>query len=73
MICDNCGAELVRARTDLPFKRGPHSTVIVRDVPVMECSACPMYLMDDEVMASIDGILAARGSDVELEVVRFAA
>jgi YgiT-type zinc finger domain-containing protein len=59
--------------TDLPFKLGDTSIVVVRGVPVLQCSACPEYLISDSDMRRVEALLGAHARDAELEVVRFAA
>jgi YgiT-type zinc finger domain-containing protein len=73
MKCTTCGAFMGPITTDLPFKVGDHSIVVIKDVPVLQCSACPEYLLSDPDMERVEQILSAHHKDVELEVVRFAA
>jgi hypothetical protein len=60
-------------RTDLPFKLGETSIVIVKSLPVLACENCPEYLIEDEVLRQVDKILARVDRSTELEVTRFAA
>lgn len=73
MRCQDCGSRLHAGVTDLPFKIGDRSIVVIKDVPVLQCDACPHYLLEDSVMAAVDAILARADEAVELEVVPFAA
>ena len=73
MKCTSCGATMVAGRTDLPFKVGRHAIVVVRDTPVLECPACPEFLIDDSDMERIEQVLVSRSPSTELEVVSFAA
>ena len=73
MKCHNCGATLEPVTTDLPFKLSKHAIVVIRDLPVLQCGACPEYLLEDPVMSRVDAILAGVADGAELEVVRFAA
>lgn len=59
--------------TDLPFKVGDRSIVIVKDLPVTQCSACQEYLLEHTVMQRVEGILQATDQATELEIVRYAA
>jgi hypothetical protein len=56
--------------TDLPFKIGESSIVIVRSLPVLQCGETELQ---DLEMARVDGLLAAVDRTSELEVVRYAA
>jgi YgiT-type zinc finger domain-containing protein len=59
--------------TDLPFKRGDRSIVIVRDLPVTQCSTCEEYLLAHPVMQRVERILSTADERAEIEVVRYAA
>lgn len=72
-ICHVCGSATEAIQTDLPFKRDRRSIVVIRDLPVFQCSRCQEYLLEDPVMARVEQILAAVDRDTELEIVRFAA
>ena len=73
MRCRMCGSKLVPAATDLPFKLGPTTIVILRNLPVHQCESCSEYLLDDPVMARVDKILDQVEPEAELEVIRYAA
>jgi YgiT-type zinc finger domain-containing protein len=60
-------------RTDLPFKLGDTSIVVIRAVPVLECRNCTEYVIGDEDMQKVEEILERRAAAAELEVVHFAA
>jgi len=64
---------MIEARTDLPFKVGRHSIVVVKGTPVLECPVCPEFLIADSDMERIEEVLVARSPATELEVVSFAA
>jgi YgiT-type zinc finger domain-containing protein len=59
--------------TDLPFKMSEERIVILKQLPVLQCGACREYLIEDNVMARIDDLLARADSTAELEVIRYAA
>jgi YgiT-type zinc finger domain-containing protein len=73
MKCTICGADLEETSTDLPFKVSDSGIVIVKSLPVLQCSRCPHYLIADRALARVDEILERLGSGTELEVVRYAA
>lgn len=73
MKCHVCGADLIRQVTDLPFKLSETTIVIVKDLPVLQCSGCSQYLMEDPVMERVDEILERADSRAELEIIRYAA
>lgn len=73
MKCTTCGAELHPQQTDLPFKVGQHTTVVVKQLPVLECDSCPEFLIEDEVFVRVEQILAGVNAEAEIEVIPFAA
>ena len=73
MRCHVCGAMLHPLVTDLPFKVGENTLVILKDLPVLQCENCREYLIEDAIMERVDAMLAQVGEAAELEVLRFAA
>ena len=59
--------------TDLPFKIGDTSIVIVRALPVLQCRQCGETELENFAMARVDRLLASVDRSAELEVVRYAA
>jgi YgiT-type zinc finger domain-containing protein len=59
--------------TDLPFKIGDASIVILKSLPVLECRQCGETELDDATMLRVDQLLAAVDGSAELEVIRYAA
>lgn len=73
MKCRICGARMNRIVTDLPFKTGEQTIVILKALPVLQCGMCTEYLIEDVVLSRVDEILAGVGGAAELEVIRYAA
>ncbi len=73
MKCHVCSADMKAVVTDLPFKTGPKTIVIIKELPVLQCGNCSEYLIEDTVMAKVDEIIMNIDSNAELEIVRFAA
>ena len=73
MKCAVCGADLIKATSDLPFKVNDTSIVILKGLPVFQCARCPEYLIEDEVLRRVDEILSKVKGGTELEIVRYAA
>jgi len=59
--------------TDLPFKVGESSIVIVKGLPVIQCPHCNEYTLADAVMVDVEQILESADKTAELEIVRYAA
>jgi len=73
VTCRICGGDMQQRVTDLPFKLGDRSIVIVRDLPVTQCSTCEEYVLAHGVMQEVERILSAADERAEIEVVRYAA
>ena len=72
MICHNCGEELEKLITDLPFKLEDNSIVIIKKLPVYQCQNCHEYMMYDETMEKVDKILNRIDKTAELEILNYA-
>ena len=73
MKCHVCRSEMVLMTTDLPFKLSDTTIVIVKDLPVLQCSGCSEFALEDPVMRRVEEILNDADGRAELEVIRFAA
>jgi YgiT-type zinc finger domain-containing protein len=71
--CTTCGSDLEERVTDLPFKLGDRSIVIVKAVPVLQCPCGNAYLLRHAVMAAVDRLLDGAEKDAELSILRYAA
>ena len=72
MNCHNCGAELKKIITDLPFKVDNSSIIIIKKTPALQCQNCNEYLIEDSVMEKVDSILNNIDSMAELEILSYA-
>ena len=73
MRCRICGGLLESRVTDLPFKIGDSSIVILRSLPVIQCRQCGDTELEQATMSRVDQLLAAVGVSAELNVIRYAA
>ena len=73
MRCSVCASDVQAIVTDLPFKLAERRIVIVKELPVLQCTGCSAYLLDDPVVARVDELLARIDRSVELAIIRFAA
>lgn len=73
MRCRVCGGLLERRVTDLPFKIGDSSIVILKALPVLQCEQCGDTELEQATMVRVDQLLAGVDRSAELEVIRFAA
>lgn len=73
MNCQVCGGKLENVLTDMPFKIGNNSIVIIKKLPVLQCNNCTEYLIEDSVMKNVDKILDNVNPNVELEILYYAA
>ncbi len=68
-----CGGAMEETVTDLPFKIGDTSIVIVRSLPVLQCRQLGEAELENVAMSRVDRLLAAVDRSAELEVIRYAA
>ncbi len=73
MKCRVCGGLLEARVTDLPFKIGDSTIVILKALPVLECRQCGDTELEHATMARVDLLLGAVDKSAELEVIRYAA
>jgi YgiT-type zinc finger domain-containing protein len=73
MRCRICGGLLEPRVTDLPFKIGDSSIVILRALPVLQCRQCGDTELEQVTMSRVDQFLAAVDESAELKVIRYAA
>jgi YgiT-type zinc finger domain-containing protein len=73
MKCHVCGSKLKPLITDLPFKVGDRTIVILKGLPVLQGENCSEYLLDDPVMGRVEEILKRVNAAAELEIIRYAA
>ena len=57
----------------MPFKTGPRSIVILKELPVLQCEHCGEYLVEDSVMERVESMLAKADRQAEVEILRYAA
>ncbi len=73
MRCRVCGGLLESRITDLPFKIGDFSIVILKSLPVLQCRQCGDTELEQQTMSRVDELLSGVDKSAELEVIRFAA
>lgn len=73
MECQVCGAALRSVTTDLPLKVSDRTIVVIKKLPVLQCTGCIEYLVEDAMMARVDELLSRVDRSIELEIVSFAA
>ena len=72
MKCQVCGSTMEPVTTTLPFKINQTTVVIVKNLPVSQCSGCREYLLDDVIMEYVDDILQHVDETAELAVLKYA-
>lgn len=73
MNCRICGGPLEPRITDLPFKTGDCSIVILKNLPVLQCSQCDETELEHATMLRVEELLGGVDRSAELEVIRYAA
>ena len=73
MRCRVCGSQQNQTVTDLPFKLGEHTIVILKGLPTLQCARCAEYSLADTTFVRVEQLLARVESGTELEIIAFAA
>lgn len=73
MRCYNCGENLEKVFSDMPFKVSNESVVIIKRLPVLQCSNCQEYLLEDPVMQRVEEKLSNVSTTAELEILKYVA
>jgi YgiT-type zinc finger domain-containing protein len=73
MKCHVCGTSMTRVVSDLPFRVNRSVMIILRDLPLMECTECSAYAFEDRVMERVHEIVERLRSPSHLDVIRYAA
>jgi YgiT-type zinc finger domain-containing protein len=73
MKCRVCGGTQTPTMTDLPFKTGERSIVILKSLPVLQCERCSEYSIADPTFKKVEEILARVDSATDLAIIPFAA
>ena len=73
MKCHVCGGRLISTISDLPFRIGPTTIVVVKRLPIQECTNCTEFSIDDSVMQVIESMLEQTDETTELAVIPYAA
>ena len=55
--CHVCGGRLEATISDLPFRLGPNHIVVIKQLPVLECSNCTEFSIEDPIMEKVDNLL----------------
>jgi len=73
MKCYRCGNMMQKIITDLPFKTRNNTTIIIKNLPVLQCESCREYELEDETMIYVDAKLESVDASAELEIVKYTA
>jgi len=73
MKCHVCGGDIQETVTDLPFKLSDHRILVVKGLPIQQCTSCGEYLLTDQVMQHLEDIIESTDRAAELEIRQYAA
>ena len=73
MKCHVCGTPMTCVVSDLPFRVNRSVMIILRDLPLMECSECGAYAFEERVMQRVHEIIGRLRSPSHLDAVLYAA
>ena len=66
-----CGGSLTPTTTDVPFKLSENRTVIIKDLPVLQCRKCRQFVIEEGTMSKVDVLLANVSSSAKVAIIRF--
>ena len=73
MNCVMCKGNMKRGTTNYPIDRDSQF-LLIKNVPALICDQCGEIFIDDNVFEKIEEIVeSAQNSNVEIEILRFAA
>jgi len=72
MKCHVCGTSMTRGLSDLPFRVNQSVIIILRDLPLMECTECDAYAFEEKVMERVHEIVERLDSPSHLDAVLYA-
>lgn len=73
MKCHVCGTSMIRVVSELPFRVNRSVMIILRDLPLMECSECGAYALEAMVMERVHEIVERLDSPSHLDAVLYPA
>ena len=73
MKCHVCGTPMKRVVSDLPFRVNRSVMIILRDLPLMQCSECGAYAFEESVMERVHEIVQKLHSPSHLDAVLYPA
>ena len=73
MQCHVCGTQMKPVVADLPFRVERSVMIILRRLPLVECSECGAYALEDLVMERVHEIVNKLRSPSHLDAVLYAA
>lgn len=73
MKCHVCGGRLISTISDLPFRISSTTIVVVKRLPIQECTNCTEFSIEDSVMQVIESMLEQTDETTELAVIPYAA
>ncbi|MCB1158700.1 MAG: YgiT-type zinc finger protein [Leptospiraceae bacterium] len=55
--CHICGGLMSGIHTDLPYKVDDKETIVVKQMPALQCNNCHQIILEEDTMQSLDGII----------------
>lgn len=68
MKCHVCGGRLESTISDLPFRLGPTRIVVIKQLPVLECTHCTEFSIADPIMEKVDDLLGQMDETAGLDL-----
>ena len=71
MKCHVCGGRLTATVSDFPFRLGPTTIVVIKQLPALECGNCAEFSIEDPVMEIVERLLKQTDGAAELAVISY--
>lgn len=72
MKCHVCGTSMTRVVSELPFRVNQSVMIILRDLPLLECTECGAYAFEEKVMERVHEIVERLHCPSHLDAVLYA-
>ena len=73
MECHVCGTSMTGVVSELPFRVNRSVMIILRDLPILECTECGAYAFEEKVMERVHEIVERLQAPSHLEAILYAA
>ena len=63
MNCTTCKDQMVHGKTTLTFDKGPHETIVIKEIPAMICNQCGDAYIDMDTSKRVEELVLKAEND----------